>query len=470
MTKGSFMAGAGKIFINYRRGDDPGATGRLFDRLQTAFKSEQLFMDVEGGIAAGADFVDVLREQVSYSDILLAVIGQKWLSIIDEQGRSRLDNPDDFVRIEIAAAMEQGKLVIPVLVGGAGMPTADQLPDELKPLARRNAVRLTHERFQADCAGLIKSLETQLAKAIAAREERAATAARAAADAERTRAEAAQRQRQEDAERQRERARLEAAANLTPDQIAKAEELANWDFIKESTNPQEFRDHLARFPSGVTLRMARARLATIEWTALGRQATRTDLEAYLQEFADGPHSASARAAIDALDLAADAERRLAAEAKADEERAAREAAAWDVVKNSTDIDTIQAFLRDWPSGRHADEARRLRRAMGGETADRRWSIAGLVFASIYPVALGLVWTYNQLTGRALKPFEQGFVVAIYPALIMLIAALLLRGRRMNQWERACYWAGTLPLVLVLYRGNRSVVDVGDANQLLPEVL
>ncbi len=118
----------GTIFINYRRGDDPGATGRLFDRLVAAFPPEWLFMDVEGGIGAGADFVDALKEKVARADVLLAVIGRDWLAITGEAGRQRLANPDDFVRIEIAAALEQGKHVIPVQVGGAATPTADQLP------------------------------------------------------------------------------------------------------------------------------------------------------------------------------------------------------------------------------------------------------------------------------------------------------------------------------------------------------
>jgi hypothetical protein len=90
---------AGKIFINYRRGDDPGFTGRLFDRLEDAFPPEQLFMDVDS-IAPGLDFVRVLEEQVAACDIFLAVIGQHWLDARDAAGNRRLDNPGDFVRIE----------------------------------------------------------------------------------------------------------------------------------------------------------------------------------------------------------------------------------------------------------------------------------------------------------------------------------------------------------------------------------
>jgi hypothetical protein len=151
----------GKIFINYRRGDDPGNTGRLFDGLQDVFEPRQLFIDVDS-IAPGLDFVRVLDEHIAQSDVLLAVIGKGWLDARDATGARRLDNPDDFVRIEIASALKQGKRVIPVLVGDAQMPRSDELPEELRPLARRNAVRLTYERFRADLQGFVKALKLAL--------------------------------------------------------------------------------------------------------------------------------------------------------------------------------------------------------------------------------------------------------------------------------------------------------------------
>ena len=89
----------GKVFINYRRGDDPGHTGRLFDRHQDAFEPDQLFMDVDS-IAPGLDFVRVLEEQVAQCDVLLAVIGRGWIDARDGSGARRLEKPDDFVRIE----------------------------------------------------------------------------------------------------------------------------------------------------------------------------------------------------------------------------------------------------------------------------------------------------------------------------------------------------------------------------------
>ena len=91
---------AGNIFINYRRGDDPGFTQALFSRLEQAFAPDRLFMDVDN-IAPGLDFVQVLNEQVARCDVLIAVIGKNWLEAADESGQRRLDNPEDFVRIEI---------------------------------------------------------------------------------------------------------------------------------------------------------------------------------------------------------------------------------------------------------------------------------------------------------------------------------------------------------------------------------
>jgi hypothetical protein len=148
----------GKIFINYRRGDEPGYTQALFQRLEAEFGRSQLFMDVEGYIKPGDNFVRVLEEKVAECDILLAIIGPRWIDICDEKQQRRLENKDDFVRIEIVSALEQGKRVIPVLVANARMPSRQELPEPMAPLADLHAVRLSHERFLADCQGLAANL------------------------------------------------------------------------------------------------------------------------------------------------------------------------------------------------------------------------------------------------------------------------------------------------------------------------
>jgi hypothetical protein len=149
---------SGKIFINYRRGDEPGFTQALLGRLEQAFPAERLFIDVDN-IPPGEDFVAMLESQVAQCDAMLTVIGNNWLGAADERGGRRLDDPHDFVRIEIESALKQGKRVIPVLVHQARMPHPEELPEAIRPLSQRNAVRLTHERFRSDVQGLIKALQ-----------------------------------------------------------------------------------------------------------------------------------------------------------------------------------------------------------------------------------------------------------------------------------------------------------------------
>jgi Sulfatase-modifying factor enzyme 1/TIR domain len=162
----------GSIFISYRRETDSGFAGRLYDRLEDSFGRERVFIDVDS-IAPGEDFVAVLESRVAECDVLLALIGRGWLTATDPAGRRRLDNPEDFVRIEIAAALAQGKRVIPVLSDNASMPRAEELPEDINHLARRQAIRIRHDRFQADAKHLIGTLEKGLADAEAVRQAEA---------------------------------------------------------------------------------------------------------------------------------------------------------------------------------------------------------------------------------------------------------------------------------------------------------
>jgi hypothetical protein len=162
---------SGKIFLSYRRGDDPGFAGRLYDRLCASFKPDQIFMDIDN-IPAGQDFARILQEQIDKCDVLLAVIGPNWLSTRYENGQRRLDDPNDFVRIEIESALRLNKRVVPVLVNNAEMPPREALPGGMTGLAYRNGVRLTHERFVADYQGLIKQITSALDEAEAVRAEK----------------------------------------------------------------------------------------------------------------------------------------------------------------------------------------------------------------------------------------------------------------------------------------------------------
>jgi hypothetical protein len=147
----------GAIFISYRRHDTEGESGRLFDDLVREFGGRSVFMDV-ATIGVGRDFRKAIDDSLTASGVLLAMIGPSWLDAQRESGGRRLDDPNDFVRIETATALRRGIPVIPVLVRSARMPQADRLPTDLADLAYRHAVELTHARWKSDVQVLIGAL------------------------------------------------------------------------------------------------------------------------------------------------------------------------------------------------------------------------------------------------------------------------------------------------------------------------
>ena len=147
----------------------PSPGGRHKDRLEREFGRELLFIDVDS-IPLGINFVKVLGEEVAKCGVLLAVIGRDWLDARDEDGTRRLDNPNDFVRIEIATALQRDIPVIPILLDGTRVPKADQVPEDLKELAQRNGLDVRHVSFHADMDKLIRGLKGQLDQAGAAPE------------------------------------------------------------------------------------------------------------------------------------------------------------------------------------------------------------------------------------------------------------------------------------------------------------
>jgi hypothetical protein len=151
-----------RIFICYRRDDSAGHAGRLYDGLAARFGREQIFMDIDL-IEPGEDFVQAIEEAVGACEALLALIGRGWLSSSDRNSR-RLDNPNDFVRLEIATALGRDIRVIPVLVHGATMPKSQDLPDDLAKLARRHAHELSDLRWNHDVEQLIGALEKIFAR------------------------------------------------------------------------------------------------------------------------------------------------------------------------------------------------------------------------------------------------------------------------------------------------------------------
>jgi len=154
---GTRAEGVIRIFISYRRDDASANAGRLCDWLQRQFKPDNVFLDVDT-IAPGDDFPKVLRETLAKTDVLVAVVGKAWATICDAAGRRRIANADDFVALEVATALERGIKVIPVLVGGASMPKAEDLPPRLAKLADCNAVPIDDSRFRQDFDNLVDGI------------------------------------------------------------------------------------------------------------------------------------------------------------------------------------------------------------------------------------------------------------------------------------------------------------------------
>lgn len=150
--------------MSYRREETAYPAAWLFDRLASHFGRDQVFKDVDS-IELGDDFVEVITAAVGSCDVLLALIGGRWLTIADRDGRPRLDDPNDFVRLEIEAALARDVRVIPVLVDGARMPRAEELPASLAKLARRQALELSPIRFDADVQRLLRVLDRVVAEA-----------------------------------------------------------------------------------------------------------------------------------------------------------------------------------------------------------------------------------------------------------------------------------------------------------------
>src|SRR5580704_2124312 len=158
------------IFLCYRREDTSGYAGRLFDALVARFGEASVFMDIDT-IAPGQDFVQVIEAALVDCEIVLVLIGPNWLSARDKRKRRRLDNPADFVRMEIEGALSRGLRVLPVLMGGAEVPSSRELPASLAALTRRHAFEISDRRWRYDVQALLAALLVQskaLARAVAA--------------------------------------------------------------------------------------------------------------------------------------------------------------------------------------------------------------------------------------------------------------------------------------------------------------
>jgi hypothetical protein len=147
----------GKIFVNYRRDDSAPHALSIAQYLEREFGARNVFIDIDR-MRAGQNFHKVLEQRLADCSVVLTVIGPNWLDLRNDAGQRRIDDPEDWVRLEMARALARGITTIPVLVGGAELPKKTQLPDELKPLVQRHAAIITTNGFRNDMAGLVRDI------------------------------------------------------------------------------------------------------------------------------------------------------------------------------------------------------------------------------------------------------------------------------------------------------------------------
>ena len=151
-------ASAPKLFICYRREETAAYAGRLYDALAGQFGDRNVFMDIE--LEPGIDFVERITEVVGACHVLLVIVGPRWATLANGEEHARITNEEDFVRLELEAALRRpGLRVIPLLVGGARMPPSDVLPEAVRALTRRNALELSDLRWRYDVGRLMNTLE-----------------------------------------------------------------------------------------------------------------------------------------------------------------------------------------------------------------------------------------------------------------------------------------------------------------------
>jgi TIR domain len=155
-------AAAQKVFICYRREETAAHAGRLYDAMVARFGERNVFMDVD--MAPGVDFVERITKVVSGCLVLIVVMGPHWATVTDEHGKARITDPEDFVRLEVETGLQRSDVTpIPVLVSGAQMPRPEDLPPELQPITRRNALDLSDARWRYDVGRLNGTLDELLA-------------------------------------------------------------------------------------------------------------------------------------------------------------------------------------------------------------------------------------------------------------------------------------------------------------------
>src|SRR5262245_44827937 len=152
------------IFISYRRADSKHATSRVYDRLRTEFGKGSVFKDVDS-IPIGTDFRDVLKKVLTQCRVALVMIGPDWVTSPDADGKPRLSNPTDYVRLALEATLARGISIVPVLLDGATVPRPEELPESLQPICYRHALAVGDDpHFDDDVARLLRGIRQLLAQ------------------------------------------------------------------------------------------------------------------------------------------------------------------------------------------------------------------------------------------------------------------------------------------------------------------
>jgi hypothetical protein len=426
----------GKIFINYRRGDDWGFALMLFEHLKTEFGAARLFMDIEGYIKPGDDFIQEIRSQVAHCDVLIAVIGPRWVNLLDTHAAS----PHDFVVIEIQAALDQGKRIIPTLVGGAQFPAVDILPEPIQALARKNAVGLRPERFKADCLGLVHALREAFAAAETERAARTEAERQAAAEARKKR-EADEKARAEEIELRKRELILKSR---TPEEVREAAEIENWEHIKESANPDEFRDHLARFAGSTTKRFTYKKLEALLWANPATRASIEALSKFIEEFPKGDNTAQAQAKLGELQEAAEARRR-------EEKRKRDETEAWASVADSPRIADLDSFLKQWPDGMHANDAKARIDELKARRLKRRRMIGRSGIGIAICVTMGAIWLFSVYWPELFSTIVKSII--LIPIIAIIIGAVGLVIVELSMYVKECninFRRDVLPIIMGIF--------------------
>lgn len=257
------------IFISYRRDDSVHAALHVRSAFVAVFGADEVFLDYDG-IRLGQDFVEVLEDKLRLCQAMIVLIGPSWLNARDPRtGRLRIDDPNDFVHREIAAALRREIGVLPFLLEGAVMPTEADLPEPIAPLARRQALTLSNARFDADLRDAIVQVHWTLAQA----EDRLV--------------------------RKTGVVRLLEPRDGTGETpswmrfVPREEERRAWAAIAESDDVAAFRRHRAAFPTGAYADLAARRIDDIVWRDALYSRDYRQIASYLMEFPEGEHRAKA---------------------------------------------------------------------------------------------------------------------------------------------------------------------------------